>query len=143
MAQNRPRPARQNSSNEATGDRELPVPERVHAPPERLQAASRDAVLDCASIQPALAQLGDGHHPVLPRRDLGNEGINVWWRDFSMAVMGFSHHPGNIALPGSPGGAVCNGGAKRALLAAGAVRAAAALQWAHLGARLAACLLGH
>src|SRR5215210_9438689 len=143
MTQNRARPARQNSSNEATGDRELPVPERVHAPPERLQPASRDAPLYGPRPNAVRHKLLMRDHPMLPRGHPSNERIHVGWCDLSLTMRPKVRHPGNIAASGSAGCAVCNGCAKRALLAAGAVRAAAALQAAHLGAWLPARLLRH
>jgi|GEM_PF-5501175 len=51
-------------------DREAGVAHRVDTVVNPVQAACSDSVKDMVLVEPGASQLCDGHHAVLPRRDL-------------------------------------------------------------------------
>jgi hypothetical protein len=62
-------PARENSGNEVTLSRELPVAEGINAAPEPLQLACLDALVDAIVAKPTRRELCVRDHPKLLRRN--------------------------------------------------------------------------
>src|SRR3954453_18677092 len=82
MAEHRVRSRREDSSDEATVERQCRMAYRVHTAIELVKAARADLVLDRAPADPEREQLPDRNDPVLRLRNAGD--LPIVWAGFGL-----------------------------------------------------------